>query len=77
MDECSAKAIFTGIGLQDKGFCTVIIGKSSLEKHVAYPRFEVIESLVCGGIPVPICYLFSKKSGLGSQTGEKGFQVID
>ena len=76
LKECSAEAIFTGIGLQDKGFCMVIIGESGLEKHVAYPRFEAIESLVCGGIPVPICYLLSKECSFGSQTGEKGLQVI-
>ena len=55
----------------------VIIGESGLEKHVAYPGFEAIEILVCGGIPVPICYLLTKKCGLGSQTREKGLQVID
>ena len=55
----------------------VIIGEGGLEKHVAYPRFEAVKSLVCGGIPVPICYLLSKECGLGSQTGEKGLQVFN
>ena len=26
LDECSTETIFSGIGLQDKGLCTVIVG---------------------------------------------------
>ena len=77
MKECSAEAIFTGISLLDMVFCMVIVGEGGLEKHVAYPRFEVIKSLVCGGIPFPICYLLSKECGLGSQIWEKGLQVVN
>ena len=36
----------------------------------------MVERLVSGGIPVPISYLLSKKSGLGSKAGKEGLQVI-
>ena len=35
--EGSAKAIFTAIGLQDKGLGVIIVSQSGLEKHVANP----------------------------------------
>ena len=37
----------------------------------------MVETLVSGGIPVPICYLLSKESGLRSKAREEGLQVID
>ena len=37
----------------------------------------MVEGLVSRGIPVPICYLLSKESGLGSKARKEGLQVID
>ena len=55
----------------------VIIGKGSLEESVANPGLLVVKRLISRGIPVPICNMLSKKTGLGSKAGEKGLQVID
>ena len=37
----------------------------------------MVERLIGGGIPVPICYFLSKESGLGSKAREEGLQVIN
>ena len=58
LEEYSTEAILTGIGLQDKGLCVVIICQSGPEKHVTNPGLQAVKSLICGGVPVPICYLF-------------------
>ena len=38
LNKSSAKAIFTGIGLQDEGLGMVVVCEGGLEKHVAYPK---------------------------------------
>ena len=37
----------------------------------------MVERFVSGGIPVQMCYLLSKESGLGSKARKEGLQVID
>ena len=65
LEVSSAEAIFTGIGLQDKGLDAIIICLSGPEEHVAKPGLQVVKSLICGEVPVPICYLLPEEGSFG------------
>ena len=61
LEESSTEAIFTGVSPQDKGLCAVIISQSGPEKNVAIPGLQAVKYLICGGVPVQICYLLPEK----------------
>ena len=63
LEESSTEAIFTGISLQDKELCMVIISLNCPEKHIANPGLQVVKGLICGGVLVPICYLLPEEGG--------------
>ena len=71
LEESSTEAIFTGISLQDKGLCAVIICKSVPKKHVANTGLQVVKCLICGGVPVSICYLLPEEVVLDARPGER------
>ena len=71
-EEYSAKTILTGIGIQDKGLCVVIICQSGPEMHVANSELQAIKSLICGGVSFPICYCSLRKVVLGARPGREG-----
>ena len=73
----SAKTLFTGISLQDKGLGTVIISQCGPEKHVANQGLQAVKSLIHGGVPVPICYLLPEEGSVGCKAREKGLQVVN
>ena len=77
LDESSAKAIFTGIGLQDEGLCAVIINQSGPEKHVANPGLQAMNCLICACFPVPICYLLPEEGSFTYKAREEGLQVVN
>ena len=74
LEECSAEAKFTGIGLQKKELCVVIISPSGPEKHAANPGLQVVKCLICGGVLVPICYLLPEDDSLRCKAWEKGLK---
>ena len=47
LEGSSTEAIFTDVGLQDKGLCVVIISQSGPEKYVACPGHKVVKCLIC------------------------------
>ena len=75
LEECGAKAILTGISLQDKGLCAAIICQRGLQKHVANLGFQVVKCLICGGVPVP--YLLPEKGSFRCKGREEGLQVVN
>ena len=50
LEESCTNSILTGIGLQDKGLCVVIICQSSPEKYAANLGLQMVKSLICGGV---------------------------
>ena len=71
LEECSAMAIFTCIGLLDKGLCAVIICQSGPEKHVTNPGLQAVKILICGGVPVQFVTCFLRKVVLDARPGRK------
>ena len=72
LEECSTKAIFTGISLQDKGLCAVIISQSGPEEFVANSGLQAVEGLICGGVPAPIFTCSLRKVVLDARPWRKG-----
>ena len=54
-----------------------MLSPSGPEEHVANPGFQAVKSLICGGVPVPTCYLLPEKGNFGTNTREKGLQVVN
>ena len=77
LEKRSTEAIFAGTGLQDKGLDAVIISQSHPEKHIANPVLQAVKSLICGGVPVLICYLFPEEGSFGCKAREKGLQIVN
>ena len=72
LEEGSIEAIFIDVSLQDKGLDVIIICQSGPERHFTIPGLLVVKSLICGGVPVQICFFSPRKVVLDGRPGEKG-----
>ena len=72
LEECSAEAILTGISLQDKGWCAVIICQGGPEEYVASPGLQAVKCLICGGVQVQFVTSSLSNVVLDARPGRKG-----